>query len=325
MSVEGDRSPGGGLHQLTHERHARAAADEEHPADIGRGDAGRADGALEGLRRLVDPWPDHGLELAASEAYVCLQPGHRHRDRRIGVGGEGLLGPPALRSQSGLGGQGLGVGAIGTRHCAPEHGVDVGHHGLVEIDAAEALHALGVADQLESILGAPHQGGIEGAAAKVVDCNDLTRCDLLLAGIGDGGGLGFGQQLHPGGVEACEAGSLAKHTGLVLPIVGRVGEHHYCGCFAFLLGGPLHDVAQEVSHHRLDWVGDPADDHRNRVAEAALELASYPSGFDVGPPFGGITDDDLTVFAHHHDRWDLGSIGAQLKRLGRRAAGDRRC
>ena len=62
---------------------------------------------------------------------------------------------------------------------AAERVVDVGEHRLVEVDAAEALDALGSTERLEAVGGLAQHGGVEGAAAEVVDGDDVARLDAL--------------------------------------------------------------------------------------------------------------------------------------------------
>ena len=70
----------------------------------------------------------------------------------------------------------------------------MGEHGLVEVDAAEALDALGRADQLEAVAGLAQHGGVERAAAEVVDRDDVAGADPLGRGVVDRRGLGLGDE-----------------------------------------------------------------------------------------------------------------------------------
>ena len=118
------------------------------------------------------------------------------------------------------------------------------HYGLVEVDSAQALHTFGNADELELVVAAPHECSVERAASEVVDRDDLARLDALLARVGDGGGLGFGDQDDVAAVESCETCCFAERADLVLGIVGRVRQNDNAGCLAFLLRGAAHDLAQ---------------------------------------------------------------------------------
>ena len=165
-------------------------------------------------------------------------PGQRDRDRRVGVGRQRLLGAAALVAQPGLTDADLRVGRVGGRHEPAERRVDVGEHGLVDVDAAEALHALGRAEQLEAGLGLADDRGVERAAAEVVHGDDLAGFDPLLAGVGDGGRLGLGDEHDPLEVEAGEPGGLPEQALLVLAVVGRVGEDDDVGRRALALASP---------------------------------------------------------------------------------------
>ena len=55
-----------------------------------------------------------------------------------------------------------------------EGGVDVGEHRLVEVEPAEALEALRRAEHLGAVGGAADHGGVERAAAEVVDGDGLA-------------------------------------------------------------------------------------------------------------------------------------------------------
>ena len=56
-----------------------------------------------------------------------------------------------------------------------------GEQRLVEVDAAEAFHALGAAELLEAVLGLAQDRRVEGAAAEVVDRDDRAGRDPFLA------------------------------------------------------------------------------------------------------------------------------------------------
>ena len=55
-----------------------------------------------------------------------------------------------------------------------------GEHGFVEVDAAEALDALRLAEDLEAVGGLAQHRGVEGAAAEVVDGDDVAGLDPLV-------------------------------------------------------------------------------------------------------------------------------------------------
>ena len=80
---------------------------------------------------------------APGEPHLGLQAGQQHRDRHVGVGRQRLLGVDALLAQPGhrgLRGRLLGVEAV---EAVAHRLAHVGEHRLVEVDAAQALDALG--------------------------------------------------------------------------------------------------------------------------------------------------------------------------------------
>ena len=80
-----------------------------------------------------------------------------------------------------------------------EGGADVREHGLVEVDATEALDALRLAERLEAVAGAPQHGGVERAAAEVVDRDDVAHVDALTGGEVHGGRLRLGDERRASG------------------------------------------------------------------------------------------------------------------------------
>ena len=62
----------------------------------------------------------------------------------------------------------------------PEAVVDVREHGVVEVDPAEAFDALGGAEDVDADVALAQHGGVEGAAAEVVDRDGVA--------VGRGGG-----------------------------------------------------------------------------------------------------------------------------------------
>jgi hypothetical protein len=81
----------------------------------------------------------------------------------------------------------------------------------------------------EAVVGAPQHGGVEGAAAEVVDRDDLARVDPLARGVVHGRGFGLGDELRAG--QAGELHGLAQQLDLVRP--------QLAGCaIATLAGGP---------------------------------------------------------------------------------------
>ena len=117
-----------------------------------------------------------GLELGAGEPHLGLQrraaaPGS---SPRCPTDSASLASTHSWRSRATAAGGGRVVG-VERGERAAEAAVDVGEHGLVEVDAAEALDALGLAEDLEAVAGLAQHGGVERAAAEVVDGDDARR------------------------------------------------------------------------------------------------------------------------------------------------------
>ena len=88
------------------------AADQQHGGELVRVDLGRAQRAHEGADRGLDRCPDHVLELGAGELHVEVPVGQEHRDRRLGVDRERLLGQHAVLAQPGERDAGLRVAHV---------------------------------------------------------------------------------------------------------------------------------------------------------------------------------------------------------------------
>ena len=101
---------------LRNNGNAGRAAHEQYPADIARIDPSGVDRSFQRLGGLGDPRSDHELELVASEPHLRLNAGDGDRDRRVGVGGERLLGSAALVAEPRLAGTDLRVGGVGSRY-----------------------------------------------------------------------------------------------------------------------------------------------------------------------------------------------------------------
>ncbi len=97
-------------------------------------------------------------------------------------------------------------------------------HGLIEIDAAQALHSLRCTDQLEAFRGVADYGGVERASPEVVDRDHFAAVDSLLLGVGDCRGLRLGDEPHTVQVEPSKLRGFAEQPPFVLAVVGRVGQ-----------------------------------------------------------------------------------------------------
>ena len=174
--------------------------------------------------------------------------------------------------------------------------------GGVEVDPAEALDALGRAQDVPPGVGLAQHGGVEGAAAQVVDGDHGPGLDPGLRGVVDGGrlGLGHGDDV----VEVGEAGGLAQQVELVGAPVGRVGDGDAVGRGA--LGLATWSTTQRSS----------------RAIRASAEYGVPPTMIGVGSPSrrlnsrarplgsvaarraAGLADEHGAVVAQEHDRGD---------------------
>jgi hypothetical protein len=117
----------------------------------------------------------------------------------------------------------------------------VGDHGVIEVDAAQALQADGLAERLEAGGGAPQHGGVERPAAEVVDGHDVARSDARRGGVVDGCGDGLGDEADVAQVAARRR--MTQEIELELAPVRRVGEGDGVRWTALALG----DVGQDVA------------------------------------------------------------------------------
>ena len=195
----------------------------------------------------------------------------------------------------------------------PDQGHRAGEDRLVEVDAAEPLHALGSAELLEAGLGLAQDRRVERAAAEVVDRDDRAGRDALLARVVDRRRLRLGQQRHRTDVRLADR--LPEQVDLVLAVARRVAQRDRGRRPAELLADAQHDAAQQVREEGLGAVGRAAEDDRGRVAQAALELAAGPGRLGERPMLGGLAGQDLAVGPQDHDRGDGRRLLAELEDL----------
>jgi hypothetical protein len=310
VGVDGDRPPQLGAHQLGDQRDAGRAPDQQHPGDVLGRDVGRAQGPAERTDRVDQRGPDHGLELGPGEPHVGLDVGQHHRDHDVDVAGQRLLGLDAVAPEPGErrhGGRVVGVERLdGLAH----RRLDVVEHGLVEVDAAQALDALGLAEDLPPRGVATEDGGVERAPAQVVDGDDGARLHPLLGGVVDGGRLGLGDR---GGVaQVGEAEGLPQEVLLERAPVGGVRHDDPVRRLTLPFGHGVDDRAQQPGGQRVGRVGRAADDDRRGIAHPPLELAGHPQRFGDRPPLGGLPGEDRAVVAQQHHRRHHRRPGAQV-------------
>jgi hypothetical protein len=288
---------------LGHERDAGGPADQQHRAEVGGLDLRRPQGAGQRTDRRLDLRPDHVLELRAGQAHVEVPVGQEHRDRRLGVDRQRLLGQDAVLAQPGQRDGGLRVAHVQLRQRSPGAVVDVGQHRVVEVDAAEAFDALRGAQDVDAGSAFAQDGGVEGAAAEVVHRHDVAVGELAGGGVVRRCGFGLGD--HPRLCHAGDLGNLLEQLAPVRPPVGRVGEYDCVRGRAFGLRDPRDGVGQQGGEQGGGRVRRSAEHHRHRVTEAALELAADPVRAAYRPTAGGLAGDDGAVLAGvHHRRRD---------------------
>ena len=108
-------------------------------------------------------------------------------------------------------------------------------HQLVEVDPAEPLHALRPAEQAEALRVLVDDGGVERAAAEVVDGDRGARLDALGRRVVQRGGLRLGQE-HDGQAVAAQRG--AEQVLLVRAPRRRVGDGQLRGRAALAAARP---------------------------------------------------------------------------------------
>ena len=288
------------------ERDPRRAADQQHVIDRVGLEARGPQRPLERGDRLGEGRSHEGLELAPGHAHLGLHVRQEHRHAGLAVERQALLGDGALLAEAGDGRQGLGVVGVEVFLGVVDRGADVAEHGGVDVDAAQALDALGRPEHREPAVGllAEHRG-VERAAAEVVHGHDRALLDPLLGGVGDGGRLRLGDEVDAG--HAGDLGRLLEQVALVGPPVGGVGQHHRRRALAAAgVHGGVDDPGEQLAGEHLGRDAGLAHEQRRGVAQPPLELAGDPPGIGDGVPLGGVAGDEPAV-----------GLQAQHRRCGR--------
>jgi hypothetical protein len=145
--------PTGGLpDHLADERDPRAAAHQQDAVQILVLQTSAPHGAAEGLDGLPDPRLDHRFELDPGDPHVRLDDRQVDLDRRVGIRRERFLGPTALLAQPRHRSHHGRVARVELRAGRPDRIEHVPEERLIEIDAAEPLHAFWPAEELEAVL-----------------------------------------------------------------------------------------------------------------------------------------------------------------------------
>ncbi|GAA3248465.1 hypothetical protein GCM10017691_58650 [Pseudonocardia petroleophila] len=321
VGVDGDGAPELLGHQLRDQRDPGGPSDEQDRGElVGRQPRG-TDGAAQRGHGLLHLRADHRLELAAVQADRAARPRQQHRDGDLGVAAQRLLGLGAVAAHAGDGRQRGGVGGVEAGEHLGQAVADVVEDGLVEVDAAQALQALGPPEQAEPggpgtgprRVGLADDGRVERAAAEVVDGDRGARLDALGRGVVQGGGLGLGEV---GDRDALCGEGPGEQVALVRAPRRGVGDGDPGGGPALALGDAVDDPADQPGGELLGRPGAPGDDDRGGVADAALELADDAVGVGERPALGGVPDDHGAVGGQEQHGGDGRAAGPERDDLG---------
>ena len=215
------------------------SADEQHAPDRRHLQPGALHRAAQRGDGVVETRAHHRLELATRQPHAGGEAGNGNRDRGVGVLGEGFLGAHALVAEHGEGLADIGLGAVELGELPVEGGLDVREHRLVEIDAAEALDAVGGAEHLEAVVVEADHRGIEGAAPEVVDGDGVAGVELPDRRVPAGRRTRFGDQLDR--VEPGDLGRRAQDVEL------EVAPRRGCVSCTVSGGPPISAVAMPTT------------------------------------------------------------------------------
>ena len=276
-------------------RDAGRPPDQEHGVEVRGLDPRGAQRAGERADGRLDLRPDHVFELAAGEADVEVPVRQEHRDGRFGVDRQRLLGGDAVLPQPGQGDAGLRVAQVELAERPAGAEVDVREDGVVEVDAAEPLDALGAAEDVDPYRALAQHGGVEGAAAQVVHGHRVAVAEVAGGRVVGCCRLRLGD--HPCLRDARQLRDLLEQLTPVRTPVGGVGEDHVLRGCALGLGDLRDGRGEQLGEQRGDRVRRAAQHHRRRVAEAALELPRDPVRVADRPPVRRLAGDERAVVA----------------------------
>ena len=188
------------------------------------------------------------------------------------------------------GGRGAGPGVVRVQlaHRAAAGLVDAAEDGLVEVDAAEVLHALRHAEDLDARRAPAQDGGVERAPAEVVDAEQLALGEPAGDAEVHAGRLGLGE--HRRVLEAGLGGDVLEQPAPVGTPVRRVGQDDPRRRLALLGGDPREDVAQHGGEELARRAGLAAQRDRRRVAQPALDPPRDVAGTAARLPRRGVAD-----------------------------------
>ena len=265
---------------------------------------------------------DHRLEFGTGDPHLGLDVGQQDRYRGIGVRRERLLGLDAVGPQSGHRVLDRRVVLVELVDGLAQAATDVGEHRGVEVDAAEPLDSLRLAENLESNVGSPQNRSVEGPSPEVIDGDDLTGVEPLLGRIEDGGGFGLCEQDHLVG-QVGDTDALTQQIDLVGTPISRMTHRDGVGRSALACRDLVDHGSQQSGHQGLRRIWAAADQDRRRVTQPPLELSSHPLGFGHRPTIGCFAGELGLVLPQQHHRRDSCPSATQAGDLYRTVAPDR--
>ncbi len=313
-------------HHLLHRGHPGGPAHEDHLVNLGGGEARVLQGLLHGAPEALEEGLDQLLKLGPGELLLQVEGG-------LARGVQGDEG----QADGGLQGAGeLNLGLL-RRLNEPLQGLAVG----LEVHAVLLLELLGepVDDGVVHVrpaqVGVPggglhlkdpladlQDGDVKGPASQVKDEDGLVP--LLVQAVGQSGGGGLvddAQDLKPR-----DPAGVGRGLPLGVVEVGGHGDHRLGDLFPELLGGVLHQLAEDHGADLLGGVelaldlhphapvrpgdhlvGDPLGlllDLLKAAADEALDLKDRPLGVQDRLALGHAAHQGLPVAEGHHARGD---------------------
>jgi hypothetical protein len=294
VRVQGHPYPQLALEQLADQRDPAGAADQQDRVQLPRPQPGPLHDLPEELHRAEDVRTDQRLQVGTADRDVPGYPREEHRDDRLDVAGERLLGIHHRVAEGGQGGGDRRVGVVQAGQVHARGGGDVAQQQVVEVEPADRVVPARLADQLEAGTGLADHARVEGTAAQVVDADQGTGLDPGLHRVPGRRGDRFDQQ--PDIVEVGRGRGLDEQVAPVLTPLGRVGQHQVRRPLPLPLGHRVQDPAQQVPGQ---LVGRHAvlitEPDRHFVAHPTLEVAGLPVRLDHGPAAGRLPDEQYPV------------------------------
>ncbi len=140
----------------------------------------------------------------------------------------------------------------------------------VEVDPTQTFDALGIAQDVEAVVGLAEDGGVEGPAAEVVDRDDLAGFHLGIGGVVDRCGLWFGQRHR--WFDLGDPDGLPQQFVLVRAPVRGVADGDQLRFLTLELGDLVVDPAEQLRRELFGREGHAVEQQRCGIAEPALEL-----------------------------------------------------